>query len=124
MRELKTERSTQKMKVTTSATRLKRAIERKGKEQLLAELEKELELAFLDFIDLDVQYKAALEENDELAADFAVVNGMEKEAYTAAAEEIYDNARRAYDDMILGRVEKSLVDYSSKMGKLITKVGE
>ena len=101
------------MKVTTSATRLKRALERKGKEQLLADLEKELELAFLDFIDLDVQYKAALEENEELAADFAVVNGMDKEAYTAAAEEIYDDAQKAYDDMVLEKVEKSLLDHNS-----------
>ena len=121
MNELKATRTTLKTRITTSATRLTKGIEKKSASKLIEDYNAELEAAYLDFIDVDVTYSQAVAEDEDLKDDFNVVNQLDCASYTAAVDEIHQKARRCYDQYHLDRTSNTVNELYGKMFNLWKK---
>lgn len=95
--ELKKQRSTLKAKISTSASRLKRSIDRKLTPLMINGFYTELETHYLDFSMIDLDYNKEIEKDKSLADKYAIVNQLNLSQYTEAVESVYVEARGEYD---------------------------
>ena len=91
MESLKLDRTTQKRKITSMSNRLKKGFQLDM--WLHSEVEThitEFKFAYLDFINLQEEYSAALAGDEGLKEEYDVVNGLNTAEYAASVESIYN----------------------------------
>lgn len=95
---IKGERSVLKRKVTTIKNRLHKSAQVQDPSPTIMEATFiDLNNTFLDFSTVDEEYAAALDEAEELRAEYEVVNGLGLEGYTLSVESIYNDGKLIYD---------------------------
>lgn len=92
--------------------------------EIIQGLYKELEMAYMDFDEVDSMYSEMLEVKPELKENYEVVNGMDCGAYTEAVDTIYSGARRSYEEYRLAKTTSEYDEVETRFAKLVTKIGK
>ena len=71
--DLKKQRSTSKTKVTTSGSRLTKAVAGNLAPSLLTQFHTELVVSYLDFSTVDEKYKSKIDSDDSFATEYEVI---------------------------------------------------
>ena len=122
MKDLKTQRSSLKAKVKTSATRLQKGITNNKTESSLQICYNEVESAYLEFTAVDVAYSDAILNDNTLEEEFGTVNQMNCQQYSDAVEENYTTVIKNYDEYVLAKTSKAVEDLRVELDRLWDKI--
>ena len=124
MDKMKDERSALKRKVTVLATRLKKAVLKGLSSSTISNLFSELEQGYLDFLEKDDEYIQKIEEDESLREDYATVNLLSLEDYTASVDTAYQDAKGVYHQHKKKKKGKKRVPSESDTGESSSTDGE
>ena len=120
MESLKTDRSALKRKVSTLAGRVKQGITMNIDADTIVATFKDLQETFMDFATLDEEYRDAVEEDENHKENFDVVNGQNRQQYSAAVTEVYEDAKVKYGEFSVPHNKSVITEKIEEIrGKLI-----
>jgi hypothetical protein len=122
MEDLKVTRTNQKRNVTLASSRLKRGAQRGNTEESISSFYRELDVAYLDFLLYDDEYKAAIEADEALKTDYEVVNGLDLQEYSSSVETIYNEAKSVYQEILRTTLTKKVEKMTSKVLEVVHRI--
>ena len=124
MNDMKAKRSKEKMRVTTSATRLQKGIERRVENRLITQYSDELLSAYSDFELIDTSYSEAVGDESGKFSAFEIVNQMDTITYTNAVKKIFEDARKAHHEYKLHCTTETFTELNERLERLWTKIAK
>ena len=124
VRNIEAKRTEWKTKVVSSSSHLLKCIYDRESERLISKIYTQLEEAYFLFIELDDEYRSAQANDEAPHAECGTLNGLDRDAYTAAVQDIFTSSRKVYHTYFMNAARDEVTDLTAELEEELEVLAE